>query len=159
MTRPRTVLLALALACALTNPADAGCGVLTADPPTLSECASSVRFTLTHPDANLDPSLADGTSVEIVIPEDEIDRPPQDLLHLLQVVDHVNALADVAGDCHGVRPFGHTLQKLASFGAVEKVQVDIGKPSESHRLSFSNGDRKPIFSGVATRLATCSAHV
>ncbi len=59
------LLSALALACTLASPARAACGVLTADQPTLSECASSVRFTLTHPDANLDPGLAESVSINV----------------------------------------------------------------------------------------------
>jgi len=67
MTRRSTVrlLVALALACALPGSAHAGCGALTADQATLAECTSSVRFTLTHPDGNLDPGLVESAVINV----------------------------------------------------------------------------------------------
>ena len=69
-----------------------------------------------------------------MIPKDEVDRLPHNLLHLFQGADDLRTFANVAADGKGIRPFGHSLYELPSLIVIEEIQLDVGKPRQSHRL-------------------------
>jgi hypothetical protein len=83
--------------------------------------------------------------VEVVIPQDEVDRALQGGVHFHQGVSYRRSLRYVASDEDAVRSAtAECAQKTLQSGVIEELQVDVVDPSGFHISCGQILDRKII---------------
>jgi hypothetical protein len=94
--------------------------------------------------------LSDRSVIEVMIPQDEVDRAGHCRFHQQKGIRYGRCLGYVSGNQDAICAFSAELiQEPPYLAAVEEFQVDVIEPDSSHFLSFFAGSY--LYVGPMTR--------